>query len=122
MYLHLSRHELLTTLIALQQARTYRRNGKRYIRMRAAAGEITEEFAAERVAHAEVVMKRYTDLAAKIREILNDGGPAKVKTARDVQRQEARDAKEKVKDPESPARKALHQQVAARRAKKGGPT
>ena len=34
----------------------------------------------------------------------------------------ANTAKEKVKDPESPARKALHQQVAARRAKKGGPT
>ena len=58
MYIHLSRHELLTTLSALQQGRAYRRNSKRYIRKSVENGVITEEFAAERIAHAEMICGR----------------------------------------------------------------
>ena len=120
MYLHLARHELLTVLAALQQARTYRKNSRRYIRMSAVDGKITEEFALERIAHADMIVKRYTDLATKVKEMLDAGGPTKVNKARVERRVEAKAAIKPAKTPDSPARNALQQQLAARRARLKG--
>ena len=118
MYIHLSRHELLTTLSALQQGRAYRRNSKRYIRKSVENGVITEEFAAERIAHAEMICGRYTALAAKIRELLAGGDPKKVQSARETRRQESASVAKTAAEPESQARNALHKHLAARKARR----
>jgi len=118
MFLHLSRYDLLTTLAALQQARAYRRHSKRYVRKDLAAGKTSEEVAAGRIAHADLIAARYTELAVRIVELLDAGDQAKISKARKTRRQESKDAVEKVKDPQSPARHALHKLIAARREKK----